>query len=170
MAEDNKDTKYFENIAAQFKVRDVTLTGEDGGTTTFHIGKLFPMDAFRVLEKIRTALGVGMASVPAGQSTAASIVAVVLSLPEDRFTEVRNLLFSHVTFTDKNVQTPLHVAGMEEQAFANLDPLNIYEIFLRCVAVNFFQSFKGLLSRIGPMLQDILPQDTKTSTPSSLSP
>ena len=123
-------------------------------------------EAFDVLERVRNSTGLGMGSI-IGKT---SLISTIFLFPRNEFKEIRDQLFVEVKFTNKQYQTPTILAGNVNQAFADLDAIHIYEMFLRAFARNFFSQFRGLLSRINQALPDFLQQNFGISTHSLESP
>ena len=131
-------------LATSLDEREIVI-----GETTFRIAKLLPMDAFAVLELIREALGERLASLDAdAQTPSTAIVSIVLALPRETVEAVRTRLFRSVTFTNRMARTARPLHPDEAMAFQGLDPIAIYEVLIRSFAINFFDSFRGLRSRI----------------------
>ena len=152
------DRDRLEAIAASYGERELTIGG-----TTFVIGKLLPMDAFRVLEKIRVAIGHSVKTINTeGMEPATSIVALLFSLPEDTVEDVRKRLFAGVKFRNQNAVTPRPVYPDEAMAFRDLEPVAVYEVLVRCLAVNFTGSFREIISRMGALIPDSPPPDIET--------
>ena len=146
-----------EGIAASFDERELTI-----GETHFTINKLLPMDGFRVMEKIRVAVGKSIRSVETGDTPATAIVSVLLSLPEETIAQIKTILFGAVTFTNRNAQTPRGLARDEAMAFVGLEPIHVYEVLARCLAVNFTQSFVEITSRMAAIAPDSPSQNIGT--------
>ena len=122
------------------------------GKTTFHIGKLLPMEGFDTLERIRLALGksadlsrVGNGSIA---EMGAAAVKAILSLPPEDVARIRDDLFAQVRVSVPQSSATLELLGNEGMAFEDLEPVAVYELLARCIAVNFSASFSAILSGI----------------------
>ena len=131
-----------DQVAEEFLATEVEI-----GETRFRFSKLPAMRGYALLEKIRTAIGrhAGVQS-SAGMG---AIVRAVLSLPPEFVEEVRIELFGEVKFSNRMAQTAQTLAGAEDTAFADLEPVAVYEVLVRCLAVNFTESFRQIASRLG---------------------
>ncbi len=147
----------FTKHAEKYTEQDFTI-----GQTKFSIEKLLPMEGFRVLEEIRAALGTRLANTPADSGVATVIASVALSIPPAVVDTIMRDMFAHVTFTNHLQATRATLAGNEGTAFDGLEPVNVYEVFVRCLAVNFFSSLEDGLSRLGKAGKDSPPPVTKT--------
>lgn len=156
------------DVRSEFLRPDITIKGEKG-ETKFHIEKMPAMEGWDVLEDIREAATSPLNMQHAGGIESA-VQALVTSLPK-RFTrELRDVMFGHVTFTNRIMQTPTVLAGDEDSAFNAIgaEPIAVYELFLRTLAVNFTPSFLAMFEKISSILKSIgwLPSTAK-SPPSS---
>ncbi len=135
-----------ENALTNLEERTVTLGG-----TTFKIQKLLPMEAYQAFEMIRAELGekLGRYETEEGQTlTVPDIILAILKLAPEKVDEVRRALFAGVTFTNERAETPMRLAGDENMAFEKLEPIDIYEVFVRCLAINFTGSLTAVLSKV----------------------
>ena len=120
--------------------------------TRFFVAKLPAMAAFFLLEQIRHELGKSQAlTIPEGaeEQTITALLKMVLSLDPAFVRLVRLKLFEKVSFSNARVTTPQPLAGAEDTAFDGLEPVAVYEVLLRCLAVNFLGSLRGLVSKLG---------------------
>lgn len=167
------DNDQAQRLAGKFLDRQFTVTGDDGGKTHFTITKLMPFEGFRVLDKIREAVGEQAAKLPADASVQNIIVAIAMSIPSEKLEAIMRPLFTSVTFTSATVKTPAPVADhntIDEMAFNGLEPITIYNLLLRCLAVNFFSSFTAIKSLLATANPSSNSPNTETSTPSSQTP
>ena len=157
-------------VREEFLRQEVTIKGRSG-ETTFTIAKMPATKGWDTLEEIREAAG-GQISLGAG-GIGGAMQSVVSALPKPFARQLRTTMFGHVTFRNHLAKDPLTLAGEEEMAFDAIEaePLAIYEIFMRSLALNFTDSFVGLFARISSFLSPIsrLP-NTETSPPSSPPP
>ena len=131
---------------------DLTARRVKMGETTFHIGKMLPMEGFDTLERIRRALGESADLSRVGGGSIAEIgataVKAILALPPAEVAHIRDDLFAHVKIACPQSSGLLDLLGNEGMAFDELEPVAIYELLARCVAVNFSASFSVVLSSI----------------------
>lgn len=129
------------------------------GNTIFYIHKLPALTGFRVLESLREQLGETMAKVDIGndqnnnqQAGTEIIKSFILAVAKLPATYVENTLmpalFEHVKYETKDKSiVGLKLLGSEESAFSGLEPIVVYELILRALCVNFYQSFAGMISK-----------------------
>jgi hypothetical protein len=119
----------------------------------FHVAKLKGLQGFRVFEKIRVALGRAHESVTfesdSKEDVAKAMISVVTKLQADDVEAVfRDLMpCIDVKLPNSDVMNPY--SKMTGVIYEIIDPLDIYEIIVRAVAVNFMESFLRVLSRAG---------------------
>lgn len=143
------------------------------GDTTFRIEKMPAMKGYRCFESIRAGLtrleyAPGLVSeillntVPAaedalpdagegnaGAEQMVQLVDAILQLDESFIERVRTDLFAFVKFQNAGAKYRT-LLGNEDQAFR--DPLDVYDLLVRAFSVNFTDSFRGLFSQIGGVL------------------
>ena len=142
------------------------------GNIKFQIIKLSPMAGFNLSEKIRFALTLAADSAEAiedlpsmdrnipAQKKAEIRAAIlfckaILKLPPPTIEDFRNTLFENIEFTGGDVaQGWVKLKGMEDMAFT--EPLQIYEVLVRSLIVNFTGSFRELMQRFPAAMQNIL--------------
>ena len=130
--------------------RNVTIKG-----ATFHIAPLLPMEGFEVLEEIREAVvsPVGLSRVmenPTGPEITQALLTVLAGLPKAVVKSVQRQMFTSVTFTNENALSARVLSGSEAMAFNGLSAFDVYEVTVRCLAVNFLGSSFDFLSRLSP--------------------
>lgn len=155
-------------VREEFLKREITVTGANG-ETEFTIAKMPATKGWDVLEQIRENAGGALNMQHAGGIESA-IQTLVAALPRTFARELRNTMFEYVTFRNRMAVSPMTLAGNEETAFDAIEaePIAIYEIFLRSLAVGFTPSFVALLEKTSSFLSQISPSpDTGTSPPSS---
>ena len=135
------------------------------GDTTFKINKLMVMDSLDVLEEIREGMGQRLLELE-HMSLQEAIARAVIGAPRDLVARIRDRLFEEVTFKNQSAKTHVTLAGSEEMAFENLSAVDVYEVLVRCLAVNFFDSFQELISRLNQSELDSNQSQQSTSTPS----
>lgn len=118
------------------------------GETAFKINKLLAMDAFDVVEIIRTALAESKTIAGEFDNDGVALIKAILGINSDRLKEVKRKLFDHVTFTNTMYETPETLSKNEAAAFVGLDAVAIYEILGRCLIVNFMSTFQNLASSL----------------------
>ena len=122
------------------------------GETRFRIAKLAAIPAWRLLERIRAEVGrtlQGLDMPEAGEGKSAAMVAAlsaVLALPEPFVESLRVTLFKHVQYSNRHVGQLSPLDGSEDSAFDGLEPVAVYEVLVRSLAVNFSPSFRGLFA------------------------
>lgn len=144
-----------------------TETSFQIGSTSFQIRKLLPFEGFEVLEELRAAVGAKLANLPAGVSAATAIVAIAMAIPPSSVKSVMGRLFAEVRYSNASAQTQAALAhgGVIDQAgFEGLEPVAVYEVFVRVLAVNFFSSFSGSLSALDKALDEENTAQSNTKT------
>ena len=140
----------------------LTATEFEIGGTRFFVAKLPAMAAFDLMELIRHELGKSAdLALPEGAASEmiGALLKLVLSLDPAFVRLVRKTLFEKVSFSNQRVPTPQQLAGAEEMALDGLEPVAVYEILLRCLAVNFTASLRVLGSRFGDVDLTSSPSD-----------
>ena len=121
------------------------------GDTTFLIDKMPSVKGWVTLLSIRQEVGktVG-AELPAGNQDAVlkALFGVFLQLPTDYIIKLQAILFDYVRFKNGSALDFQILRGAEEMAFQNLEPINIGEVIVRSLAINFTNSFRDLAGRI----------------------
>ena len=134
-------------------------TDVEFGETRFHIGKLPAVQARRTGRELLHAIGeTGLASSLGGldvndQAIDAKALLIlvqgVLTLDVDYLERLQTQVFSAVTFQNGSAATPQPVGPAQEMAFMTLEPVDVDELLLRALAVNFTPSLQRLASRLG---------------------
>lgn len=124
-----------------------TDTEFDVGGASFRIRKLLAMDAYQTLEIIRPSLAA--LDIGEGEGSGA-ITRIVGGLPPSVVEEARQRLFAGIQF-QKPPQITIwtRLAGQEETAFMDAEPIAVYEVLARAMAVNFMPSWDALQSLLG---------------------
>ena len=118
------------------------------GETKFKVFKLSPSQAFLTLEKIRIAVSPALTGVQDdGIDGFAAILALLLKIDSGELQNIRDDLFDNIRFTNSMAQTETKLRGNIDMAFANLLPVNIYEVLGRALVINFLESFLDILRR-----------------------
>ena len=149
---------------------DLNVTEFEIGGARFVISKLPAMPAFALLEEIRREVGrrsSALAPDDAGGAGTAGLLQLVLDLEPQFVDRVRRKLFENVVFANETARTPQPLAGAEDIAFEGLEPLAVYEVLLRCLAVNFSASLRGVVSRLNALGWTSIPSTPSGSRPSS---
>lgn len=141
------------------------------GSTTFRISRMPPMRGYELLDDIRAMLGSqvvdALGTISSQQSNMDTIIASLLSLPHVQSDGIRKRLFEWVTFTrTPNVPSAQKLLGAEDMAFEGLDPGRVYEMMVRCFAVNFTDTLLRAQSSFLGGISDSLPLSRKQSPPS----
>ena len=129
---------------------NLTDTEFEIGGTRFFISKLSAVAGFDLLEVIRHELGKSTSlRVPDAMSEGAvgSLLQMVLSLDPSFVAYIRKILFERVAFSNRLALDPLPLAGSEDMAFGGLEPVAIYEVLARALAVNFTGSWQYAVSK-----------------------
>ena len=159
-----------DNLRDEFLEREVTYAGANG-ETRFVITKMPSTRGWDVLEEIREAAVNGPMNSMSDGSIQGVISALVMALPKPFVRQLRNIMFSYVTFTNRVAATPMVLAGNEETAFdlIEAEPIVIHYMLLRALAVNFTPSFTDLFGKISALLTSIgSPLNIENSPASSL--
>jgi hypothetical protein len=117
---------------------------------TFYITKLSPRIGFNLFESMRYTLASNADATDSGsdEQNTAMMIKALLTLPPEKLIEFTDILFAGLQF--KNDAVEKGVADfllLEDLAMKDLQPLDIYELFIRCVIVNFYGSFRAMLSK-----------------------
>ena len=141
---------------------NLTDTEFEIGGTRFFISKLPAMAGFDLLEVIRHEIGKsGVLGKELSDTTAADTNAMwlqmVLSLDPSFVAYVRKILFEKVAFSNRLAVNPLPLAGAEDMAFGGLEPVAIYEVLGRALAVNFTASLESAVSKFNGLDLDSTP-------------
>ena len=143
---------------------DTVTFGKGEQEMKFYIQKLPALAAFNLMERMRHAYFTGdlngshLPNTP--DKVAATLLVIlqgVMSLPPEVIADVRETLFEGVMFSGNGVKstTPICLADNEHLAFANMEPSVIYELIVRCLVVNFKESFSGVVSDLSQLLADV---------------
>ena len=142
-------------------------TDVEFGETRFHIAKLPAVQARRTWRELLHAIGeTGMAGSLGGLDLADAafaptallvLVQGVLTLDVDYLERLQGQIFSAVTFQNGAAATPQPVGPAQEMAFMTLEPVEVDELLLRGLAVNFTPSLQRLVSRLGVGAPDTPP-------------
>ena len=117
------------------------------GNMTFSFRKIKPFEAFFIADKIREELGQVVVKDIVTHGTDNPALDLMLGVAKVRSGFVQHMcgeMFPHVYFTD-GTGDAMVLAGNEDRAFEKLQLTDIYEVLVRSLAVNFFDTFKGLL-------------------------
>ena len=133
--------------------------------TRFFFGKLPAMRGFEVLEQIRVEIGdKADEELTAGIE---SLLKALLSLSRGFVETLRRELFKAVRYSNARAQTPQVLAGAEDTAFDGLEPIAVYEVLGRSLAVNFSDSFRRLGSTLAAAAGSTSPSSREASPDSS---
>ena len=131
-------------------IEALTKTEFEIGRTRFFIAKLPAIAAFDLLELIRHEVGKSAdLVVPEGSENkrVATLLPLMLSLDPAFVKRVRTTLFEKVSYSNDRVPTPQKLAGAEDMAFDGSEAVAVYEVLLRCLAVNFTASLRAVGSK-----------------------
>ena len=140
--------------------------------TNFDIGKLSPLDGFHLSEYIRVNLAKTSDSIEVGDGSDDQNIALffksVLGLDPLVVDYIRTTLFERIEFENKEQEqkgfAPL--AGLENMAFENFEVINIYEVLVRALYVNFSGSFTEILLVFEGVAKFLKQRSSKTSAQS----
>lgn len=126
----------------------------------FSITKLSPMAGFHMSEYIRVNLVQSANSFETSDDTAASQAALffkaVLGMDQIVVEHIRNQLFQEIQFKTADVALGwVDLKDSIDMAFQDFEPINIYEVLVRALYVNFSGSFSEIGSRF-PGMEKIL--------------
>jgi len=146
----------FEDMIKSIKgLNDQELTMEG---VKFQIIKLSPFDGFRLFEDIRYALFTNADSAQAEPESALLFYKAILTLKPSVIEGFRDRLFKNVQFRGNGVETGwMPIDGSEDMAFNKMEFIHIYELLVRCLAVNFTGSFHAIISKF-PGLKRLMSQ------------
>ena len=135
------------------KIKDFGKTKFKIKGSEFSIEKLPPMKGFRIAEEIRVNLAesADRFEVKGGSETESATLffKALLGLPPDFIDELMSKMFEHIQFTGKDTGTEKgwqSLSGSEDSAFINFEVINIYEVLVRALYVNFSGSFSEIAS------------------------
>ena len=128
------------------------------GDTHFKIIKLYAMASYKLFEKIRVAASEKLAGIDfSGGFGQQQAMTALMSLPPQFVEDLRVELFASILFRNRNdAKTFQKLGGAEDMAFQGLEPVAVYEVLLRSLAVNFSPSFLKLAREL-----DFLNQTTR---------
>jgi hypothetical protein len=135
----------------------------------FKVIKLSAMEGFRLFEKIRHALAsqAGMAQADNQDANAALFIKAVMTLPPETIEDFMNTLFKGLKFSGKGVEKGwANFSDLQDMALEGLQPLDIYELFIRCLIVNFIESFYAISSRF-PSVKRLFGVSKQSTSPNS---
>lgn len=146
------------------KIKSFGDTEFSVGDIKFNISKIPPMAGFRLAEDIRVNLVFASDKFDAGDGTeshsATLFIKSILGLDPAFIQKLMNSLFEYVEYSggDSGVEKGwAKLKGLEDSAFQNFEVIQIYEVLVRALYVNFSGSFSGMLSNF-PEINKILRQ------------
>ena len=154
------DQRVHDSLADRF-MDDIQATEFRIGDTEYEIKKLLPMDAFRLLEKIRPGLNDAMDSAKLeslasavslgkpGTRAAIGMARFMLALPPGTVKIAMDNMFPKVFWRDPNRGEAIPLAGREDEGIKN--PFDFYVLIGRCFAVNFLAYFGEFRSNLGSL-------------------
>ena len=123
------------------------------GNTKFNIAKLPPMAGFRLVEEIRVNLVSASDKLDSGDGTEAKnatlFIKSIMGLSPIFIQKLMDSLFEYVEYSgvDSGVEKGwAKLKGLEDSAFQNFEVIQIYEVLVRALYVNFSGSFSGMTS------------------------
>ena len=155
-----------QQILDEFLARDVTITG-DNGDTAFRIGKMPALAGWDVLEDIRVESG-GTLDMDHAGGVRTAFATMLAGFSKPFVARLRTTMFQHVTFTNSVARDAQVLAGAEDMAFNHIEaePGHVYELLLRCLAVNFTPSFLAASEKI----LSLMPPSTRSSSTATSRP
>lgn len=119
------------------------------GETHYTVIKFGSLEGWRVFEHIRLAVGTSDLDIDGNLDNKAILgwIKAILALDLSFVDGLRVTLFKNISFRNTSAASPQPLSGAEDMAIA--EPLHIYEIMFRSLAVNFTPSFIDILSRLG---------------------
>ena len=117
------------------------------GNVTFSFRKIKPFEAFFIADKMREELGQVAITDMVTHGTDNPVLDLMLGIAKVRSGFVQHMcgeMFPHVYFKD-GTGDAMVLSGNEDRAFEKLQLKDIYEVLVRSLSVNFFDTFKGLL-------------------------
>lgn len=148
--------------AGKWKEREFQI-----GDTHFRVQKLLVMEAFELLEEMRSMVGRNLhvlRMLPDNSPAAVHIGSLLLALSPGDLEIVRRKLFVGVRFKNSLAKTWRDLnAGGEGMAFQNLGPLKVYEVTARAFAVNFTESIQEIRSTLEFLGLSTEPREPQTS-------
>jgi len=128
---------------AEFTIKDVK----------FRVDKMNAMAGFKVLESIRHEIATTKSTdkplnIKDKENIASDAIKSVLSLNPEFIDDLRLKLFKNTKFKGNGAQSYMDLLDAEDMAFQNLEPVAIYEVIARALAVNFIGSFTALMSKL----------------------
>ncbi len=129
--------------------RNLTDTEFEIGGTRFFISKLSAVAGFDLLEVIRHELGKSTSlRVPMQCPRSRGLLAPDGPFPGPVLRGLRSeILFERVAFSNRLAVDPQSLSGSEDMAFGGLEPVAIYEVLARALAVNFTGSWQYAVSK-----------------------
>ena len=120
---------------------------------TFRVSKLKGVAGFDMLELIRTAMaggsntlsGAGMSEEEAGSK----IMGLLFSIDPSKVREIREIVFQNLDVKLPAADRFLELGKVEAAVIDLIEPVDIYEIIARFIAVNFTKSIVGMMNRLG---------------------
>ena len=161
----------FDNLAI---IGDLTQEDFVIDSVEFHIEPLNPFVGYKMLEEIRNEVGrvTGMQSQPLnvtmnGAALPGDFIQILLNMPKDYVESLRARLAETVYYRYPGGGIERNkLAGNEEAAFSALKPIAVYEVLVRCLAVNFTSSFISVFST-GKRIFDLAMQELLKASPES---
>ena len=118
------------------------------GSTHYRVVKFAAKQGWQLFEQIRREFGKSDFDIDGNLDMKAflSLLKTVLELDTVFVEKLRVTLFANVFYRNEHAQTEQSLLNSEDMGVE--EPLDIYEIMFRSLAVNFTRSFKGLISRL----------------------
>ena len=151
-----------EGLAGFSEQTEIEIAG-----TRFEIRKLPATQARRTWRELlhafgqtRTVEALGNLDFDAGDAETKGLLMViqgVLALDVDYLERLQGQIFAGMTFQNKMAATPQPVGPAQDTAFMDLEPVDVDELLIRGLAVNFTRSLRRAASRLGYAIPDTPP-------------
>ncbi len=139
-----------ERIKEDLTKQEVEING-----VIFHFDKLSAWDGFPIAEKIRFALAGPLTTTSTGSDN--MFLATVLKIKPEDLRGIARDLFPHVKFRKAGSKDSfVKLADAEDMAFGQLEVIDVYEVILRAIGVNFSNTIVGIVSRSVNLVPDLL--------------
>lgn len=153
--------KLFADRIGSFGNKEFEISG-----VKFQIEKLPPMTGFKMAEEIRfnlsnTANGIELKNSDSDLEAAVLFFKAILGLPVEFIENIQQTLFETIQFQGGGSGVEkgwAKLKGMEDMAFQNFEIVNIYEVLVRGLYINFSGSFSGIMSAFPQGASDSKPQ------------
>lgn len=137
------------------------------GEVTFVVNKMPAMPAKDLFETLRIGIAEALGGADESGGELAVGLQIVLGLPRPTFDEACQRMFTDITWTSPQSEGASQLYGEEDNAFAGLEALHVYEVFVRALVVNFHGSWVALRSLLPPQARAGLERLVREFLPST---